>query len=132
MKWGPEQDKALSDVADWMNDRGTQLYRLFGYAGTGKTTLAKHFAEGIEGNVLFGAYTGKAAHVLRTKGCPGASTIHSLIYHSKDQGRANLKEMELELGELLVELKHEGESEEEINRHPNVINLRQKLEQERN
>ncbi len=131
MKWGPEQDKALGEVADWMNDRGQQLFRLFGYAGTGKTTLAKHFAEGVEGNVLFGAYTGKAAHVLRTKGCANASTIHSLIYHSKDQGRANLKEMELELGELLMELKNEGSGEEEINSHPNVITLRQRLVDER-
>ena len=30
--------------------------------------------------VLFAAYTGKAAHVMRTKGCKDASTLHSLIY----------------------------------------------------
>lgn len=108
-----------------------QLFRLFGYAGTGKTTLARHFAEGIEGSVLFGAYTGKAAHVLRSKGCPGAGTIHSLIYHSKDQGRSALREMELELVELMIELKHEGASDEEISRHPNVVNVRAQLEKER-
>lgn len=132
MKWGPEQEAALRAVDQWSKSNDQQLFRLFGYAGTGKTTLAKHFAEGIDGTVLFAAYTGKAAHVLRTKGCPGASTIHSLIYHSKEAGRAHLKEMELELGELLVELKHEGGSEEEINRHPNVVTLRQRLEEERN
>jgi len=52
--------------------------------GTGKTTLAKHIAEGVDGEVAFGAYTGKAALVLRTKGCPDASTIHSLIYRSRE------------------------------------------------
>jgi len=30
--------------------------------------------------VCFAAYTGKAAHVMRSKGCFGAQTIHSLIY----------------------------------------------------
>ena len=38
-----------------------QVFRLFGYAGTGKTTLAKHIAEGVDGKVLFAAFTGKAA-----------------------------------------------------------------------
>lgn len=130
MKFGPEQDAALIAVADWMQS-DQQLFRLFGYAGTGKTTLARHFAEGIEGSVLFGAYTGKAAHVLRQKGCPGASTIHSMIYHSKDQGRTHLREMELELAELMIELRHEGATDEDVASHPNVINLRNALEKER-
>ena len=57
-----------------------QIFRLFGYAGTGKTTLARHVAEGVDGKVLYAAFTGKAAQVMRNKGCAGASTIHSLIY----------------------------------------------------
>ena len=56
------------------------MFRLFGYAGTGKTTLARYFAEGIEGQVAFTAFTGKAAHVMRNKGCADATTIHALIY----------------------------------------------------
>ena len=31
-------------------------FRLFGYAGTGKTTLAKYFADNVEGEVLFAAF----------------------------------------------------------------------------
>lgn len=54
--------------------------RVFGFAGTGKTTMAKEIAEGIAGDVLFMTFTGKAALVLRKKGCEGASTIHSAIY----------------------------------------------------
>jgi nucleoside-triphosphatase THEP1 len=53
---------------------------LFGPSGVGKTTLARHIAEDVSGNVLFAAYTGKAALVLRSKGCTDARTIHSLIY----------------------------------------------------
>ncbi len=62
------------------------VFRLFGYAGTGKTTLAKHIAEGVDGEVKFAAFTGKAASVMRGKGCHGASTIHSLIYRTRESG----------------------------------------------
>lgn len=80
MKWSPQQDKAMKAVAAWLKDpAGKQTFYLAGYAGTGKTTLARHLAEDI-GTVCFAAFTGKAALVLRTKGCEGASTIHSLIY----------------------------------------------------
>ncbi|MGT2467402.1 AAA family ATPase [Mesorhizobium atlanticum] len=52
----------------------------FGYAGTGKTTLARHFAGGLRGQVHYMAYTGKAAMVMRKNGCLGAMTIHATIY----------------------------------------------------
>ena len=130
MKWGPEQDAALQAVADWMQS-DQQVFRLFGYAGTGKTTLAKHFAEGIEGQVLFGAYTGKAAHVLKQKGCVGARTIHSMIYRNKEHARSHIKEMELQLAELMAELRAEGGTDESIAGHSNVRRLRTLLEEER-
>src|SRR5687768_12152091 len=84
----PHQDSALKAVADWLKAKpgrgGTPpVFRLFGYAGTGKTTLARHIAEGVDGTVVFAAFTGKAALVLRNKGCEGAQTIHSLIYRSR-------------------------------------------------
>ena len=86
----PHQDAALQAVAAWFKDgpgkRAPQLFRLFGYAGTGKTTLAKHIAAGVEGEVKFAAFTGKAALVMRAKGCYGASTIHSLIYRARESG----------------------------------------------
>src|SRR6202035_5203735 len=62
--------------------------RLFGYAGTGKTTLARQVAEGADGKVLFAAFTGKAALVMRSKGCFGATTIHSLIYKPQESATA--------------------------------------------
>ena len=87
----PHQDAALKAVADWLKAKpgknGTPpVFRLFGYAGTGKTTLARHIAEGVDGEVKFAAFTGKAALVMRNKGCDSASTIHSLIYRARESG----------------------------------------------
>src|SRR4051794_16501624 len=84
MAWSPQQDKALQDVSAWLKRGKPQVFRLFGYAGTGKTTLARHLAEHIDGDVVFAAYTGKAALVMRSRGCTDARTIHSLIYRPKD------------------------------------------------
>lgn len=83
MRWSPQQDAALKAVADWLARPRAQVFRLFGYAGTGKTTLARHLAEDIDGDVAFGAYTGKAALVMRAKGCAGATTIHAMIYRPR-------------------------------------------------
>jgi len=91
--FSPHQEMALSAIAKWLKakpGRGStaQIFRLFGYAGTGKTTLAKHIAEGVSGKVLFAAFTGKAALVMRSKGCHSASTIHSLIYRARESSEA--------------------------------------------
>lgn len=81
MSWSPQQERAIADVTAWLADpHGKQVFRLFGYAGTGKTTLAKELAQSVKGSVLYATFTGKAALVLRKKGCDEASTIHSLIY----------------------------------------------------
>ena len=37
--WSPQQNAALRDVTKWQRSRD-QVFRLFGYAGTGKTELA--------------------------------------------------------------------------------------------
>ncbi len=84
MAWSPQQDKALQEVSAWLKRGRPQVFRLFGFAGTGKTTLARHLAEHLDGEVVFAAYTGKAALVMRSRGCPEARTIHSLIYRPKD------------------------------------------------
>ena len=84
MAWSPQQDAALQAVSRWLHAGDTPVFRLFGYAGTGKTTLAKHIAADFSGDVVFGAFTGKAALVLKSKGCPDARTIHSMIYTARD------------------------------------------------
>ena len=78
--WSPQQDAALLAVSAWLKDRnGPQVFRLFGWAGTGKSTLAVHLAQDVK-TVKYAAFTGKAALVMRKRGCKGAQTIHSLIY----------------------------------------------------
>lgn len=80
VKWSPQQEEALSAVDAWLKDKtGPQVFRLFGWAGTGKTTLARHLAGDLK-SVKYAAFTGKAALAMRKRGCKGASTIHSLIY----------------------------------------------------
>jgi exodeoxyribonuclease-5 len=85
MELSPEQDKALKAVATWLKQGRPQIFRLFGYAGTGKTTLARYFASHVDGQVQFAAFTGKAAQVLRSKGAVNARTIHSLIYRPRGE-----------------------------------------------
>ncbi|MGB8896132.1 MAG: ATP-binding protein, partial [Pseudolabrys sp.] len=56
----PHQDQALTVVAQWLKAKpGTnatpQVFRLFGYAGTGKTTLARHIDDEADGEVKFAA-----------------------------------------------------------------------------
>ena len=84
MSWSPQQEAALRAVSAWLKRGEPQVFRLFGYAGTGKTTLAKQLAADSDGAVCFAAFTGKAALVLKGKGCRDARTIHSLIYRLRE------------------------------------------------
>ena len=92
-KWRPKEFKqvvgqeavvqALVNGLD--NDRVHHAFLLTGTRGVGKTTLARHFAEQVDGDVQFAAFTGKAAQVLRSKGAVNAKTIHSLIYRPRGE-----------------------------------------------
>lgn len=110
-EWSPQQDDALLKVSRWLENPGEQqLFRLFGYAGTGKTTLARHLAEGVAGEVLFAAYTGKAASVLRKSGATNAQTLHSLIYLPKERSKERYNDLKQEIEEVELML-HEEMSE---------------------
>lgn len=84
-----QQIEAFDKIMHWFNNTDEKAFVLGGYAGTGKTTLAKQIANEVD-STLFLAYTGKAAHVLRNKGCEPAGTIHSALYQligiNKDTG----------------------------------------------
>lgn len=57
-----------------------------GYAGTGKSTLVKFIIAALNldpEDVAYITFTGKAASVLRHKGCPNAMTAHKLLYYSE-------------------------------------------------
>lgn len=81
MDWSPQQQTAIALIAAWIRMRQSPVFYLAGYAGTGKTTLAKHVASLSKKQTRFAAFTGKAASVMAAKGCSNAKTIHSLLYH---------------------------------------------------
>jgi exodeoxyribonuclease-5 len=98
-----EQDAAAKAFGEWLvapASRRRPWFYLAGYAGTGKTTLARHLAEHSSGRVEFGAPTGKAAQVMKRAGCDGATTIHRLIYLAGEKSRAALRDLEKRLEAL--------------------------------
>ena len=105
MDFSKQQQLGLDATKVWHDNlsRGDsleQIFRFFGYAGTGKTTIAQAFADLVDGPVHFATYTGKAAHVLREKGCLNAGTLHSLIYQPKSRSAARLRELQREYIEI--------------------------------
>ena len=115
------QASAIRAIKDWFWHRTAkqQVFRMFGYAGTGKTTLTRHAVDelGLEtmtkgpngsggclaDGVLYAAYTGKAALVMTRKGTP-ASTIHSLIYRVSEATPEEIERVEQEVAEIGAKL----------------------------
>ncbi len=107
-----QQEAAIRAIVDWFRNRAylQQVFRLFGFAGSGKSTILAHViaalglttepGEGASANrVLFAAFTGKAALVMTRKGTP-ASTIHSLIYRVSEATPEEIERAEKELFDL--------------------------------
>lgn len=88
-----EQQEVVFEITKRIRN-GDQMSNFAGTAGSGKTVVISYLTQ-IFPRFAVCAYTGKAANVLRTKGCQ-ASTIHSLIYKPirEPNGRIsfNLKE----------------------------------------
>lgn len=82
-----EQLKVADGIEKWYNDTNERHTSLGGYAGTGKTTLIRELVERLRPLGVF-APTGKAAHVLNTKGIK-AGTLHGLLYHFKGKWQPN-------------------------------------------
>ena len=108
----PQQADAIRAIVEWYrHDRGRQqVARVWGYAGTGKSTITRYVIEELGlapmsrdssaiGGVLFAAFTGKAALVMTRKGTP-ASTIHSLIYRVSEATPQEIARVEKELLDL--------------------------------
>jgi len=96
---GAQQAVALDAIEDWYRNSPEQIFGLFGFAGTGKTTCSCHAVDRLGlTSVSAGAYTGKAAHVMRTRGgWPQASTLHSLIYQPVGGEDAEIQRLKAEL-----------------------------------
>lgn len=89
-----EQEHAVGKATAWLrqallsrHELGPDqiLFRIGGYAGTGKTTILRELVQRTKGLGAVVAYTGKAASVLRRKGVD-ATTIHSCIYRPVNMG----------------------------------------------
>ena len=81
MKFSPKQAKALDAIAAWLADpHAKQTFYLAGAAGSGKSTITKYALGDVRDRVVYCAPTGKAALVMRRKGCSGARTVHQVIY----------------------------------------------------
>ncbi len=119
----PQQADAIAAIVDWYRHRcgQQQVFRLFGYAGTGKSTITALAIQAlgldpmprigaITGGVLFAAFTGKAALVMTRKGTP-ASTIHSLIYRVSEATPEEIVRVEKELFDLQRDLGRMGPAE---------------------
>lgn len=100
--WSPQQEAALDAARRWLDDpHADQVFHLFGYAGTGKTTIAKELWQHAGGCALSAAFTGKAASVMARKGLPGATTVHRLIYTpAGEEGEEKIAELKEELAVL--------------------------------
>lgn len=94
------QKDAVAEFEKWFKGPD-QTFAIAGYAGTGKTTIAKYIAEMI-GDVMFCAYTGKAANVLREKGCEPANTIHGYLYSISERQKKKIKRLQEQMAEASV------------------------------
>ena len=111
----PQQADAIRAIVDWFQNRThqQQVFRLFGYAGSGKSTVITYAIQAIgidvaaggdeedaaRRRILFAAFTGKAALVMTRKGTP-ASTIHSLIYRVSEATPEEIDRVERDLLDL--------------------------------
>ena len=107
------QHNAIIAIKDWFTNESKhkQVFRLFGYAGTGKSTVLKLILEELrldfltkngDSGVVIATYTGKAALVLRKKGMP-ARTIHSLIYSPYEATEEEIKQLEKTISDASAE-----------------------------
>ncbi len=96
--------KILEWYKGWLDGHhNNQIFFLTGFAGTGKTSLARAAADCCTRSVAFIAPTGKAASRLRQKGCPDAKTMHNLVYRpvgEDDEGKPIFEQKEIKEDEF--------------------------------
>ena len=114
------QEAAIKRIVQWYRHEThtQQVARVFGYAGSGKTTLTRLAIEALglkpmtsgSGGVLFAAFTGKAALVMTRKGTP-AQTIHSLIYRVSEATPEEIERVSADLATLRRDVPRMGPAE---------------------
>lgn len=85
MKLTAHQEVAFNRIKAFVNDPEKRVFVLKGYAGTGKTTLARFIVEWLDNSqngwrAMLLASTGRAARILSTKTGWETDTVHGHIY----------------------------------------------------
>lgn len=85
-----QQNQCIKAAVAWIATdpkKRKPFFRVEGPAGSGKTFVIKHIIEALPEDVrvrtMYCAPTGKAAQVMQSYGCHGATTVHKLIYTPK-------------------------------------------------
>lgn len=86
MKLTPHQEAVFNKIKAFVKDPVQRVFVLKGYAGTGKTTLARFIVEWLDDEPLgwrtmLLASTGRAARILSSKTGWETDTVHGHIYH---------------------------------------------------
>jgi exodeoxyribonuclease-5 len=79
LEFAPQQQEAIRKITDWYasDDPDQQVFRPVRLRRHRQNHPGPAHRRPARDRALFAAFTGKAAYVLRTKGCEGASTVHS-------------------------------------------------------
>ena len=91
----PEQEAAITKAVTWMDNfefQKQKVMRMIGPAGTGKTSIMKEIGRRTKRRLLYGAFAGKAAMVLRSKGCEPSETLHKTLYEPRGGSIKHYKE----------------------------------------
>lgn len=136
-----QQAEGLEKVKTWYDSTSGDawagdVFRWFGYAGTGKTFTAARIPEALGlDKVVFGTYTGKAASVLRKSlnryGVTApVTTIHSAIYMptTSAEARKALDKAREDLRDLLA-VRNDGTQEMTAEETATIASLETKLPQ---
>lgn len=108
------QRGAYDEILKWSGLGNEQVYRLAGYAGTGKSFLTRYVLESLKyrtDEVALCTFTGKASLVLMkyNEGYGNVGTIHRLIYDTSVDGYGDVKfELKSELAGVRFILLDEG------------------------
>ena len=89
-----EKQKEAIDICVSRYKSGKSYTCIAGYAGVGKSTIIPFIIQALgfdPARVAYVAYTGRAALILREKGCPNAVTAHKLLYKAYRQDDGNYR-----------------------------------------
>lgn len=106
MNLSPEQQRGIACIISAL-ERGDRTFTLAGLAGTGKTTMIRAVIDALDFRWTYAvvAPTGKAAHVLRSKGIEDARTFHSLLYYpvvDKKSAKVRFDDNDQELPDIVI------------------------------